>query len=247
MTATQAAPNRLGKLRSSVSKRFFRLLGWRRLEEAKLFVGTDETSGQLQFELLKREGCVPSSRVLEVGCGCLHAGVPLIRYLESGHYAGIDPNEWLRQKTLKNREIRRLVEAKHARFLSVDDFDAGSLGIKFDFVLSHSVLSHCAHFQLEQFLRNVAAVLAPGGRILASIRLAEGNAFGSKGTPDRLDSMDRQWVYPGVSWFRLTTVQKTADAIGLTAALIPEYTEFYTRTRRHEFHDWMVFTRKTSG
>jgi cyclopropane fatty-acyl-phospholipid synthase-like methyltransferase len=104
--------------------------------------------------------------VLEIGCGCLHAGIPLIQYLEKGNYAGVDPNEWLRQKAMKKRYVRQLVKNKQARFLSVEDFDASELGIKFDFVLSHSVLSHCAHWQLEQFLRNIAKVLTPQGRIL---------------------------------------------------------------------------------
>jgi hypothetical protein len=45
----------------------------------------------------------------------------------------------------------------------VDDFDASELGIEFDLVLSHSVLSRCAYWQLEIFLRNVGKVLAPGG------------------------------------------------------------------------------------
>jgi hypothetical protein len=54
----------------------------RRLGDPKKYVKTDETSGRLQFEILKKEGCVPASRVLEVGCGCLHAGVHLMQYLD---------------------------------------------------------------------------------------------------------------------------------------------------------------------
>jgi len=213
------------------------------LASAKAYVGTDEVSGQLQFELLKREGCAPGSRVLEVGCGCLNAGVPLMRYLERGHFVGIDPNQWLREKAMEQRGTRRLVRKQKARFLSADDFDASSLGLTFDYVLSHSVLSHCAHWQLEQFLGNVARVLAPSGRIVASIRLAEGNAWGSPGAPDRDDSRDEEWVYPGTSWFKFATVSEAAERQGLSAVLKPEYTDFYTRTRPEEFHDWVVFSR----
>ena len=216
-----------------------------RLADARRYVGTVEVSGQLQFELLKRAGCAPSSKVLEVGCGCLNLGVHLIRYLDKGNYVGIDPNEWLRQTALKHRGVRRLVKEKQATFLTVDDFDASKLGRKFDFIFSHSVLSHCAHCQLEQFLRNTAGVLAPGGSILSSIRLAGGNAFGSTGTPDKKDSMHQEWQYPGVSWFALSTVIETADHRGLKAVHIPEYTEFYTKTRPDECHDWIVFTRKS--
>jgi cyclopropane fatty-acyl-phospholipid synthase-like methyltransferase len=210
-------------------------------EDADLYVATDEVSGQLQVELLKREGCRPNSKVLEVGCGNLHAGIPLIRYLEKDNYVGIDPNEWLRQAAMEKDDIRQLVKSKGARFLTAIDFDASKFDIKFDFVLSHSILSHCAHWQLELFLKNVAKVLAPRARILASIRLAEGNAYGSTGTPDRDDSRDETWQYPGVSWFKLSTVKAIAAKHGLTVTYIPEYTEFYTKTRPKEFHDWLVF------
>jgi cyclopropane fatty-acyl-phospholipid synthase-like methyltransferase len=209
--------------------------------KARSYVGTDEVSGQLQLELLKQQGCRPNSKVLEMGCGRLHAGIPVMVYLDKGNYLGVDPNEWLRHTVMKNRHVRQVIEEKQPTFLSADDFDASELGIKFDFVLSHSVLSHCAHWQLELFLRNVAKVLAPGGRILASIYLAEGNAYGSRGTPDKEDSMHQEWQYPGVSFFKLSTVVKTADTLGLTAVHIPGYTEFYTQTRPKECHDWLVF------
>jgi cyclopropane fatty-acyl-phospholipid synthase-like methyltransferase len=212
-----------------------------RLEDARSYVGTNAVSGQLQFELLRREGCVPGSKVLEIGCGCLHLGVPLIQYLEKGNYIGLDPNQWLRQEAMKTRNVRQLVNEKQARFLSEDDFDASKLGITFDFAFSHSVLSHAAHWQLEQFLRNVGKVLAPSGRVLASIRLAEGNAYGSEGTPDHQDSMHKQWQYPGASWFTFQTVVETANRVGLAAVHVPAYTEFYTKTRPSECHDWFVF------
>ena len=212
------------------------------LEDPKRFVGTDGVSGQLQLELLKREGCTRDSTVLEIGCGNLHAGILLIQYLEKSRYVGVDPNKWLRRKTLKNLWASELIREKQARFLSVDNFDASKLGTRFDFVLSHSVLSHCAHWQLEQYLRNAGKVLAPGGHILASICLAEGNAYGSSGTPDKEDSMDETWQYPGISWFKLATVISTAGRCGLTVVHKPEYTEFYVKTRPLECHDWLVFS-----
>jgi len=147
------------------------------LRAARRYVATDEESGRRQLALLKREGCLPSSRVLEVGCGALHAGNPTIEYLEPGKWVGIEPNGWLIDAALTNPGNRRLVESKRACFLNVDDFDASSLGRSFDYVLSHSVLSHAAHWQLPLFLHNVGKVLAPSGRIVASFRLAEGTCM----------------------------------------------------------------------
>ena len=212
---------------------------------ARRDVDTDEVSGQLQFEILKREGCVPSSRVLEVGCGCLHAGRQLIRYLDESHYVGVDPNAWLVQTARDEPDVEQLVTDKRARFLHVNTFDASSLGVAFDYVLSHSVLSHCAHWQLDQFLQGVAKVLAPTGRVLASIYLAEGNAYGSAPAPNEDDSRDEEWVYPGISRFKLSTVEDAAARHGLTAVTLPDYTALITSTRPHECHDWMIFTPTT--
>lgn len=214
----------------------------RRMSDPKKYVKTSETSGQLQLELLRKEGCSPASRVLEIGCGCLHLGIPLVEYLEPGHYAGIDPNEWLRSKAMKNRQIRDLMTQKQARFLSNEDFDGSSLNTQFDYIFAHSVLSHAAHWQLEQFLKNSLAVLAPTGKILASIRLAEGNEFGSTGSENGEDSHATEWQYPGISWFKLSTVIEMAGNLGLDTRHVPEYTGFYTRTCPNEYHDWIVFS-----
>jgi hypothetical protein len=86
-------------------------------------------------------------------------------------------------------------------------------------------------------------VLSPGGRTIASIRLAEGNVFGSSGSPDGRDSMHDEWQYPGVSWFTLGTVKRTAKAHGLDVAVKPEYTRLLTSRRPHEVHDWLVLSR----
>jgi cyclopropane fatty-acyl-phospholipid synthase-like methyltransferase len=215
----------------------------RSLAEAQRYVATSRTSGELQLELLKLEGCMPESHVLEIGCGCLSAGVPVMRYLGRRRYVGVEPNRWLLDAAMTDWRVRWVVATKRPTFLERTDFDAGGLGRTFDYVLAHSILSHCAHWQLEEFIRNVARVLSPQGRILASIRLAEGNAYGSPGTPDGDDSMDAEWQYPDVSWFRFDTVERTAAEHSLSVVVKPEYTELFISRRRHEIHDWLVLSR----
>ena len=229
---------------AKIIKKVFSSSKLKREDNAKEYVSTNEISGEIQLELLRLEGCIPKSKVLEVGCGCLHTGLLLIKYLEQGNYVGIDPNEWLRNEELKKHSVKNIVNEKNAKFLSVDNFDASALGFKFDFVLSHSVLSHFAHWQLAQFLENIKKVLHPDGLILASIRLSEGNKYGSSGSPDKRDSMDENWVYPGVSFFSLMTLNSIADTEGFTVTHIPEYTAIYIKKRPSELHDWLVFKLK---
>ena len=213
-----------------------------KIDTAKQYVGNDEVSGWMQCEILKKEGCAPSSNVLDIGCGALYAGFFLTQYLEDNHFVGMDPNKWLIDSALENNAIKKVMAAKGARFLYGEDFDASSLGVQFDFILAHSVLSHAARWQLEQFLQNAAKVLSPNGKILASLRLSEGNQWGSAGNSN-LDSNDAAWQYPGNSWFKLSTVQEVAAACGLTATLKPEYTQFFCERKHHEYHDWLVFSK----
>lgn len=164
-------------------------------------------------------------------------------YLDRGRYVGIEPNRWLLDAAFDDWRVAFLAWRKQPTFLTVTDFDASPLAQTYDYVLSHSVLSHCAHRQLEQFVANVTRVLRPEGRIVASIRLAEGNAHGSPGNPDQSDSRHDEWQYPGISWFKLATVEEAAERHGLTVTVRPEYTRLYVSRRPHEFHDWLVLSR----
>ena len=221
---------------------FLKVFKIRRVLDAKAYVDTVKKSGALQLELLKKEDCVPSSKVLEIGCGYLHLGRYLIDFLDKSNYVGVDPNDWLRNLAVKKDELSELIHRKAAVFLNNENFDATEVGKEFDFIFSHSVLSHAAHWQLNQYLENCLKVLAEEGVILASIRLAEGNEFGSKGNNGE-DSGCQEWKYPGVSYFTLATVKETAKKLGLSAIYKPEYTAFYIQERPCEYHDWIVFRR----
>lgn len=203
------------------------------------FVGTTKESGLVQLDLLKKEGLSKTSSFLEIGCGMLNLGIFLIEYLEPNRYVGIDPNEWLRKDVLDHNRSTFL--EKNPIFLSNDSFDSSELNRSFDFIFSHSVLSHVSYDQIDQFLEKCKKVLNKKGKILSSIRLAEGNDYGSNGSYNKKDSMDKEWQYPGVSWFTMETVIKKANLIGLSVTHKKEYTEYYVNKRPGECHDWLLF------
>lgn len=213
-------------------------------DPVQVYVGSTVQSARLQFTFLQEIGLKKNSKVLEVGCGALHASRYLIDYLNPGHYVGIDPNSWLREYSVSNsKHLADLIDEKKPMFIENTEFDASEIGFQFDYILSHSVLSHAAHAQLEQFLMNTSRVLANEGKILASIRLAEGNQFGSEGAPDGKDSLATEWVYPGVSYFTRETIEKTAGKFGLTVTYREDFTRKLTSFRKPEFHDWIEFSR----
>lgn len=218
-----------------------RITGKKTYYDAQKFTATDEVSGKMQADIILSSGCTPESHVLEVGCGCLSAGMHLIRFLNPDRYAGIDPNEWLREVALRQPGAAEVQATRRPVFASNLEFDPSEFGRQFDFVLSHSILSHAAHWQLPLFLKNVGKCLSPAGRIFASLYLAEGNDFGNKGSKDGKDSMDQDWVYPGISFFTNATVGRAAQDVGLTATYRPDLTQSFTKIRPLEIHDWFEF------
>lgn len=60
-----------------------------------LIGGQWDVMGDLQLDFLRRSGLMPEHRVLDIGCGCLRAGVKLIPYLEPDHYYGLDAEKAL--------------------------------------------------------------------------------------------------------------------------------------------------------
>ena len=47
-------------------------------------------SRDFQIKFLKEMGLMPEDYLLDLGCGTLRGGIPIIRYLEKGHYYGIE-------------------------------------------------------------------------------------------------------------------------------------------------------------
>lgn len=149
-----------------------------RPDDHRLAVGGkwDEV-GELQLRFLRAHGLLPEHRVLDLGCGALRAGIHLVRYLESGHYYGLDLNSHLINAGYE-RELRPLgLAAKlpldHLKVSA--DFGASQFGVAFDFVIAHSVWTHLPLDEIGRCLRQVAPTLAPTGRFYATLHVAPEN------------------------------------------------------------------------
>lgn len=196
--------------------------------DAQLYTGCSseayEIVGSNQLGFLKLEGCSPDSVVAEIGCGCLCAGHKIIEYLNSGNYIGVDPNSWLIDAAL---EAKPELRSKNPRFFFNDDF---SLPKSVDYIISHSILSHAAHWQLPLFFKSLRQSMQPQARIVASIRL------------DKKDSMDETWQYPGVSYFRWETVEAVALECGLSAVRRDDFRTMMMEKAPAHHHDWFTAT-----
>ena len=129
--------------------------------EAIRYVGTNPGEGTAQLAILMYHGCKPSDTVFELGCGALIAGYPIMQYLDTGKYFGIEPNTWLVEDSLKIPQVKEIASQKRPRFVYNENFDGSEFKTKFDYIIGHSIFSHAAHWQWPLFLKNVEACVKP--------------------------------------------------------------------------------------
>ena len=137
-------------------------------KEHREFVGGlwDEL-GALQFGFLRSQGLLPRHRLLDLGCGALRGGIHFIRYLDAGHYYGMDINASLIEAGKRELEEYRL-EGKHPHFLVNDKFELSGFATMFDSAIAISVFTHLPMNHIVRCLAEVRKVLRPEARFFAS-------------------------------------------------------------------------------
>jgi len=158
------------KLRKSLPARYRRL--WDPDWHRSTVRGTAdfwEELGRAQLDYLVEQGLQPSHYVLDVGCGPLRAGVHFIRYLEPGHYAGIDKRGDNLEHAQKVELPRQGLVDKQPLLLVNGLFEFRKLGQTFDYAIAQSVFTHLPVNTITRCLVEMAHALRPGGRFYATI------------------------------------------------------------------------------
>lgn len=137
-------------------------------EKYKKEVGGDwEVIGNLQFQFLVKNGLLPTHRLLDIGCGSLRAGIHFIKYLNPGHYGGLDVNKSLIKAGQLEIKKANLINKKPT--LLVDDqFTFTKFHTSFDFVIAHSLFTHLPINLIWRCLINVEKVLKKDGKFYAT-------------------------------------------------------------------------------
>ena len=123
--------------------------------------------GALQFEFLKRRGLDPADRLVDIGCGALRGGVRFIRYLEAGHYYGLDINASLLDAGLRELAAAGVAD-KAPQLLADDRFALSRFGARFDCALAVSLFTHLPMNHIVRCLAETRAVLRDEGVLYAS-------------------------------------------------------------------------------
>lgn len=139
------------------------------LEDSMGFRGQWDEHRRFQLAELKRRGLKPHNRMVEIGCGPLTAGIPVIEYLDAGKYVGVDVRESV--LNLAWQQIGKAgLSGKNPRLIRSDDFGEGELGdATVDFMWSFSVFFHMTDAILDGCLASVSKRLAANGRCYANV------------------------------------------------------------------------------
>jgi len=132
--------------------------------------GLWELKRGFQIEFLTRAGLQPGHFLVDIGCGTLRGGIPLIRYLDPGKYYGIES----RQEALAEgeKELREEgLDDKRPALICSDDMATLELPVRFDCAWAYSVLFHMSEPAIEACFRFLERQMRSGGCFYANVNI----------------------------------------------------------------------------
>lgn len=132
--------------------------------------GVWQVKRRFQFEFLVAQGLRPNHGLLDIGCGTLRGGLPLIRLLDEGNYSGIEA-----RKEALDAGLIELSEAglahKSPTLVEESRFRSLRLARRFDFVWAFSVLFHMDDQTVSECIQFVERHLQPEGIFFANVNI----------------------------------------------------------------------------
>ncbi len=131
-----------------------------------------ETQRRFQFEFLTSRGLTPGHRLLDIGCGALRGGIPLIEYLQTGHYTGIEARAAVLDEGAKELAESGL-EHKRPALINASDPAQVQLAAAVDFAWAFMALIHMPDETVDGYLALVAKSLSESGQFYGNVNLGD--------------------------------------------------------------------------
>jgi len=125
-----------------------------------------------QIQFLKAMGLAPHHHLLDFGCGTLRGGIPLISYLNDGHYCGIEAREDVLDAGRMELQDAGL-EYKQPLLLHCTDISQLVMNRHFDYIWAFSVLIHMEDGILSDALGFIRRCLSESGVFFANVNVGD--------------------------------------------------------------------------
>jgi SAM-dependent methyltransferase len=155
---------------------------------------------RFQIDFLKQHGLGPHHRLIDIGCGTLRGGIPLIELLDKGQYTGIEVRADVLE--LGRDELREAgLEHKEPNLVHCAGLSSLELGHRAEYIWAFAVLIHMDDDAINGCLSFVSRHLTPGGSFYGNVNIGEGENGQWQGFPV---------VRRPMRWYR-----QTAERFGL--------------------------------
>jgi len=137
---------------------------------------------RFQIDFLLKHGLEAHHRLIDIGCGTLRGGIPLIELLDKGHYTGIEVRANVLE--LGRDELNQTgLEHKEPNLVHSPGVTSLELGYQAEYIWAFAVLIHMDDDALNGCLSFVSRHLAPGGLFYANVNIGEGEIGHWQGFP----------------------------------------------------------------
>lgn len=189
----------------------------RRLPEMVGRADEFELKRAFQVDFLEQHGLTSETSLVDIGCGILRGGLPLIRRLGPGRYCGIDVRaECIKEAT---RVVRQAgLTAKQPQLIHAEDIGQLELLDRFDVAWAFSVLFHLTDESLDSVFLFVAKHLSNSGVFYANVNIGS--------------APDGTWLDFPVRWRSLDQYQQVGYRHGLKVAHLGTLEQFGHRSEK---------------
>jgi SAM-dependent methyltransferase len=131
-----------------------------------------ESQRRFQFDFLTSHGLQPEHRLVDIGCGTLRGGIPLIEYLQVGNYTGIEARASVIEEGRKELHEAHL-EDRHPLLINAANPADVELTAPVDFAWAFMALIHMPDEIAEGYLALLSQGLSEHGQFYGNVNLGE--------------------------------------------------------------------------
>ena len=160
----------------------FRMTRARRRHSAVGAAGLWKMKRRFQIGFLRDRGLNPDQDLLDLGCGTLRGGIPIIDYLEPCRYTGLDVRaDVIEEARLEVAEAH--LEGQEPDLVVAPTLDGLDLGRRFDIIWGFQVIIHMTDELLAGAAEFIALHLRSHGKAYVTVRVGPPRSKEWRGFP----------------------------------------------------------------